>query len=412
MQVIKQLQNDAYTRHHAVKDEPADYTSDKSEFQNNKRVTLLKRIPLHRLMDLKIDYAFKQLFGNEKNKQITVVFLNAILQKTGREPIKDVSFIDVEAGGEYFDDKQSRLDFLVVTTTGERINVEIQFTDKYDMIKRAIYYWSGIYRTQLQTGMGYKELKSVISINVMNFNIIEQTERFHTMYHLHEDVDKFNLTNIMEFHFIEMPKLLNAWKEEKLDPWHDILARWLLLLGMVDHRNNTYYEDIYRELEVIAMDDETLKKAFHNWEELSMTQEQFLAYESRLKHIMDEEAAKREAELRSQEAEKEGMERGMERGMEKGIKRGIEEGLEKGIEKGIKKGMEQGMEQGMEKGMEMGIEKGMEEGLTKGEKEGDRKAKELIARRLLSNNADIQHVIEITDLTKESVLEIQHNMNK
>src|SRR5699024_8364146 len=114
---------------------------------NNKRVTLLKRIPLHRLMDLKIDYAFKQLFGNEKNKQITVVFLNAILQKTGREPIKDVSFIDVEVGGEYFDDKQSRLDFLFVTTTGERINIEIQFTDKYDMIKRTIYYWSGIYRT-------------------------------------------------------------------------------------------------------------------------------------------------------------------------------------------------------------------------------------------------------------------------
>jgi len=38
--------------------------------------------------------------------------------------------------------------------------------------------------------MGYKELKTVISINVRNFNIIEQTERFHTMYHLYEDVDK------------------------------------------------------------------------------------------------------------------------------------------------------------------------------------------------------------------------------
>ncbi|WP_373893857.1 PD-(D/E)XK nuclease family transposase [Virgibacillus sp. CBA3643] len=57
------------------------------------RSTLLKRIPLERLMDLKIDYAFKQLFGNEKNKNITVVFLNAILQKTGRDRIKDISFL-------------------------------------------------------------------------------------------------------------------------------------------------------------------------------------------------------------------------------------------------------------------------------------------------------------------------------
>src|SRR5699024_3707291 len=114
----------------------------------------------------------------------------------------DISFINIEAGGEYVSDKQSRLDLLVVTTTGERINVEIQFTDQYNMIKRSIYYWSGIYRSQLKTGMGYKELKSVISINVMNFNMIEQTERFHTFYHLHEDVDNFRLTNVMEFHFI------------------------------------------------------------------------------------------------------------------------------------------------------------------------------------------------------------------
>ncbi|WP_090233844.1 PD-(D/E)XK nuclease family transposase [Lentibacillus halodurans] len=40
-------------------------------------------------MDLKIDYAFKQLFGNEQNKDITVVFLNAILHQTGRNWIKD-----------------------------------------------------------------------------------------------------------------------------------------------------------------------------------------------------------------------------------------------------------------------------------------------------------------------------------
>ncbi|WP_373284390.1 PD-(D/E)XK nuclease family transposase [Pullulanibacillus pueri] len=31
-------------------------------------------------MDLKIDYAFKQLFGNKKNKDITMVFLNAFIK--------------------------------------------------------------------------------------------------------------------------------------------------------------------------------------------------------------------------------------------------------------------------------------------------------------------------------------------
>src|SRR5699024_11993136 len=59
-------------------------------------------------------------------------------------------------------------------------------------------------------------------------------------------------------------------------------------------------------LEVIAMKDETLHRAFQNWEELSATPEEYQAYESRLKRILDEEAAWREAELEVQEAEERG----------------------------------------------------------------------------------------------------------
>lgn len=38
----------------------------------NKRA--LQRISLSKLFDLKIDFAFKQLFGSERNKHITIVF--------------------------------------------------------------------------------------------------------------------------------------------------------------------------------------------------------------------------------------------------------------------------------------------------------------------------------------------------
>ncbi|PIC64112.1 hypothetical protein CSV79_08645 [Sporosarcina sp. P13] len=50
------------------------------------------------------------------------------------------------------------------------------------------------------------------------------------------------------------------------------------------------------------MNDETLRSAFENWEALSGTPEEFLAYESRMKRVLDEEAAVKEAELRLQEA--------------------------------------------------------------------------------------------------------------
>lgn len=91
-----------------VMEDRNEYNEVKNERNDNKQTTLLKRIPLERLMDLKVDYAFKQLFGNEKNKAITVVFLNAILQKTGRNRIKDISFVNTEINREYMDDKQSR----------------------------------------------------------------------------------------------------------------------------------------------------------------------------------------------------------------------------------------------------------------------------------------------------------------
>src|SRR5690625_1743873 len=158
----------------------------------------MKRLRLERLMDLKIDFAFKQLFGSEKNKNITVVFLNAILQRTGRERIKDISFTNTEAGGEYVDDKQSRLDLLVVTEANEWINVEIQFSNQYDMIKRSIYYWSGVYRAPLKKKMSYKELNPVIAINILNFSLFNQTDQFHTTYHLYEDTNKFKLTKVIE----------------------------------------------------------------------------------------------------------------------------------------------------------------------------------------------------------------------
>lgn len=173
-----------------------------------RRTKLLKTVPIDKLMDLKIDYAFKQLFGIEKNKEITIVFLNAILQRTGSDRIVDISFSNVEAGREYEEDKQSRLDLLVVTDAGESINIEMQFTNQYNMVKRSIYYWAGIYRPQLKKRMTYKELGTVIAINIINFNLFDQTDRFHTTYHLYEDMEKFKLTDVMEFHFIEMTKLI------------------------------------------------------------------------------------------------------------------------------------------------------------------------------------------------------------
>lgn len=253
----------------------------------------LRRIPLHKLMDLKVDYAFKQLFGSEQNKNITIVFLNAILQRTGRNTIKEVSFMNTEFSGEHENDKQSRLDIVVKTQSDELINVEIQLSNQHNMVKRTLYYWSRLYGSQMKRSMGYHRLLPTITINICNFTVFHEINKYHSTFHLYEDETKQPVPmedNVLEIHFIEMNKFLKQWHEDKLNPLDDILARWLLLLGMVDARKQKVYDEIYRELEDLAMKDEHLLEAFNVWQDLSMSDDDVIAYQSRLKYLLDEEA--------------------------------------------------------------------------------------------------------------------------
>ncbi|MFJ8099814.1 Rpn family recombination-promoting nuclease/putative transposase [Lysinibacillus sp. NPDC096212] len=217
-----------------------------------------------------------------------------------------------EIGGEYKDDKQSRLDIVVKTQDQQMINIEIQLSNQHDMFKRTLFYWAQLYTSQLQKGMGYHKLLPTITINICNFTLFPQSAYYHSTFHLYEDKTLKRLViqdDALEVHFIEKNKFLEQWHRGFLKPLDDILARWLLLLGMVDARKKKVYKKIYREMEELAMKDEHLLQAFNVWEELSLSQEDVIAYQSRLKYILDEEAkledVKHMAEQQGIEKEKE-----------------------------------------------------------------------------------------------------------
>lgn len=75
-----------------------------------------------------------------------------------------------------------------------------------------------------------------ITINSCNFTIFEEIQHYHSTYHLYEDTVLERLKpkdDVLELHFIEMNKFLKAWNEDQLNPLNDLLARWLLLLGII-----------------------------------------------------------------------------------------------------------------------------------------------------------------------------------
>lgn len=273
-----------------------------------------------RLMDLKIDYAFKKVFGKPGNEPILIAFLNAALNPPENERITAVEIMSSVRNREHVGDRMSVMDILAKTERKTNINIEIQLANDHDMERRTLYYWAGVYLDQMKQGMAFQELKQTITINILNFRYIKQTDRYHTKFSVKEETDGFALTDVLEVHFMELPKLMDWWEAENASPEENLLARWLLLLEADEH------EDIRGRLETIAMEDRAMKRAFEQWQEVSMDDNTWNEYRERRKAVLDELAKVRERELREQHA----------------LEQGIQEGIEKGVQEG-KRAMARGM---------------------------------------------------------------------
>ena len=93
-----------------------------------------------KLVNLRIDFAFKQLFGTKGNEEILTGFLNAILEESLDAPITSLQLDDPHLHKSYEDDKLSILDLLATLDNGTQVNIEIQLRNTHDMVKRSLYY--------------------------------------------------------------------------------------------------------------------------------------------------------------------------------------------------------------------------------------------------------------------------------
>ena len=92
------------------------------------------------LLDPKVDFVFKNIFGSPKHPRILISFLNAILKPVNKITSVEIKATDLEK--QFIDDKYSRLDIKAETNNNEIINIEIQLKNEYNMKKR-ICLWHG-----------------------------------------------------------------------------------------------------------------------------------------------------------------------------------------------------------------------------------------------------------------------------
>ena len=116
---------------------------------------------------IRFDWAIKRLLRNKANFVVLEGFLSELLF----DNIKIEQILESESNQVTDDDKFNRVDILTQNSKNELIIIEIQSTYEIDYFHRMTYGVSKSISENLQLGQKYSEIKKVISINIVYFDL-------------------------------------------------------------------------------------------------------------------------------------------------------------------------------------------------------------------------------------------------
>jgi predicted transposase/invertase (TIGR01784 family) len=172
------------------------------------------------------DFLFLKYMGEKGDEVQLLAFLNAVLQRTGKDNLTSVEIIEnKDLPAEIVGGKFSKLDVRAKLANGTKINIEVQLENQYNMKERSLYYWGLQYTKGIVQGDNYNTLPPVICINILDFSYIP-VDDFHTSFHLYEDQHKDTmLSDALEIHCLDMVRFR---KLKAKDILNNPLHRWLV----------------------------------------------------------------------------------------------------------------------------------------------------------------------------------------
>lgn len=243
------------------------------------------------------DLLFKFIFGRKENKTITLSFINAVLGLEGARALIDLRFADREIDPEEETGKGSTLDLLCMTNDETQINIEVQVQNRHNMGQRSLYYWAKLYQSTLGRGENYNNLRRTVAINLLGYEYLPLSG-FHHMYGLYDETGKHRLTEDIEIHFLELPKVTRQDIRSMRT-----LDKWMAFIG------NKLSDE---EMEAIAMSEAAIDTAWDRIEAFMRDAGQRRKYEQREKfehdYVSDMEGSW-----------KQGMQQGISKGRQIGI---------------------------------------------------------------------------------------------
>ncbi len=116
---------------------------------------------------IRFDWAIKKLLRNKANFVVLEGFLSELLF----DSIKIEQILESESNQETDDDKFNRVDILTQNSKNELLIIEIQNSYEIDFFHRMAYGVSKSISENLSLGQKYSEIKKVISINIVYFDL-------------------------------------------------------------------------------------------------------------------------------------------------------------------------------------------------------------------------------------------------
>lgn len=200
------------------------------------------------LLDLRNDVIFKAFFGDRRNNNLLLDFLEAVLG----ESIISVELLNPYVEPAHANDKSSEMDFRVLTDQGEQINVEMQVKGHKAFKERMLIYWAKMYSGQDKISQSYENLNRAIQIVVTNFTLLAKPH-YHSMFQLMDPEDGTVFSTHAEIHVLELPKLRRFQLQGSKK-----LEQWLLFLKSDKETK-----------EALAMESSTMREAFEEIQRLS-----------------------------------------------------------------------------------------------------------------------------------------------
>ncbi len=239
----------------------------------------------------RLDIVFKLLFGAEQNRGLLKMLIEDVLQP--EQPIVSLEVVNPELERESVHGRGLVLDVLVVHDDGTRTNVEMQTYHRPGMERRALFHWARLYANALPRGGAFASLPRVRVIFILGQRLLPGV-RLHSRYRVLEVDDGHLLSDALEIHTLELPKL-----EGDVPASDARVATWARFFAAPDDaarrevaNMDPRMEQVLSALELLSADDRARFAA--RWREDQLMLDQ-LARAEELEQVR-EEAARRARE--------------------------------------------------------------------------------------------------------------------